>query len=134
MSNTEQIHPSLRKVEYWNPMDTETTPLSPLPSSELRVKVAEKLGWKVWSDGPPDHDLLGLHPARHQPDDNPVAILHYDTDLNACAEMEKAIPEGNSLNGRVAYTNALMRICGSHSECVFATARQRCLAFLKVMG
>lgn len=107
-----------------------------LNNEELRVKVAEKLGYKrvqqfdyedsfrlnrMWEkDGLLYEELVGLP--------------NWPTDLNACAEMEKAIPEGNSLNGRVAYTNALMRICGSHSECVFATARQRCLAFLKVMG
>jgi hypothetical protein len=36
--------------------------------------VAESHGWKLHSDGPPDHQILGLHPSHHQPDDDPITL------------------------------------------------------------
>lgn len=61
-------------------------------------------------------------------------VKDYPADLNACAEMEKTLPDDNSLQGKVSYNNQLMRVCGSHAACISATARQRCESFLRVKG
>lgn len=108
---------------------------------ELRAKVAELCGWKkeVTPFKRHGHELWGLpntqldqawwHPdiagCRGLPPD-------YPSDLNACAEFEKGLND----NQRVAYLRHLIgrtHIIGEITAAIFATAEQRCRAFIATM-
>lgn len=56
-------------------------------------------------------------------------IPDYCHDLNACHEMEKLLPAVK----RISYGMELRMICGIWPDVTFATARQRCEAFVEVM-
>ncbi len=120
---------------------------------QLRVMVAEAMGWRWGSNalGWIDVQIYGVPPggeAHHW-----AMFPNYPADLNACAEFEKAInPEQQYL-----YGNALADLVRKpeleaarrdgqdeddqfplngfgHFHVATITARQRCLAYLKVKG
>jgi hypothetical protein len=89
-----------------------------LSDEQVRVRIAELCGF-----------ALGSKLADWLPD--------YLNDLNACRQMEDksfawcmCVPTDRTL----AYIDALIMICGTAIEAYHATARQRCNAFLAVMG
>lgn len=51
--------------------------------------------------------------------------------LHVCRLVEQALPQDNSLLGKVCYDNNLMVICGSHQACVSASWQQRAIALCK---
>jgi hypothetical protein len=83
---------------------------------QLRIKVAELCGLRVGSTGFDQH-------SRQIPD--------YPNDLNACAEFKKTMTPDQ----RYRYCNILSNECGTGATDyhIFATAEQRCLAFVATM-
>lgn len=107
--------------------------LEALSDEQLRIKVAEALGWSGIYQGamnlfgaPPTEDRKKLLDA--------IIVLHdWPHDLNACHEMEKSIREDQ----RAIYRAYLLELfCKENGYSnngwawVHATARQRCVAFL----
>ena len=109
-----------------------------------RIAIARACGWMgvEWYEdnaGPPL--LVGTppssHPKKYGRDDRKVP--NYPADLNACAEMEKVLKGID----RIGYVNLLAESLETKPEasayeyaqrCAFATAPQRCEAFLKTLG
>jgi hypothetical protein len=58
-----------------------------------------------------------------------VSSSNASTDLNACAEFEKTLTD---MSDYYEYLQQLLFITGSFEKAVFATAEQRCRAFVKV--
>lgn len=98
-------------------------------NDQIRIAIAGVCGWK-WHGDPswPKHPdgyywkIEGRFDYKSLP--------NYPEDLNACAEMEK----GLTLEQRVTYSNNLAKICGTQFEKCFATAPQRCEAFLRTLN
>lgn len=42
---------------------------------EEQWQAAERDGWKMQGDGPPNYEMFGLHPLLHQPDDTPRSMV-----------------------------------------------------------
>lgn len=109
-----------------------------MTNEEIRIKVAEKMGWKqieVFESSfadPSKQVSRGLK--WHHPKGFECHLPNFPESLDACREFECTLPEGNGLESRVAYCNILMRVCGSHAACVFATPKQRCEAYLRLKG
>lgn len=119
-----------------------------MTDGELRVKVATALGWiavkydagiaiQIHTD--PDGCLVGISPVvqaiEHGKDEsktyNYLMVPLFSTDLNACAAFEQSLSEDE----REKYLDAISsEVDFSLFDGVCATARQRCLAFLKVKG
>lgn len=106
-----------------------------LTDEEIRIKVAEAMGWKV---NPVVHNL-GIHPQLQR---GHHILPDYPADLNACAEFEATLTEMEQTH----YTAHLIAQCGDVAResrnlkfvrlfyQITATARQRCLAYLKTKG
>ena len=58
------------------------------------------------------------------------ALPNYPLDLNACAEFEATLTGAE----RFTYLVELNKLSGDEPSSVWATARQRCLAYLKTKG
>jgi hypothetical protein len=107
---------------------------------EKRIAIAEACGWKfdtefVWfPSGTRTERNMQTYDCAAMEDILMNILPNYLNDLNAMHKAENTLPQDNSLHGRVAYDNKLMRICGSHQACVSATATQRADAFLKTIG
>lgn len=67
------------------------------------------------------------------PGEDWVLLPRYPYSLDAMHEVENKIPEDNSLYGKVAYNNILMRVCGSHAKSISASSEQRSEAFCRMM-
>ena len=109
-----------------------------MTKEQIRIKVAEALEYKTTNTSTwITHKIWernGLYYAVGDIFCDVRQLPNYPESLDACAEFEKTLRDDNSLDGMVSYCNVLMQICESHRACVFATAEQRCLAFLKVKG
>ena len=99
-----------------------------LSDEEVRIKVAELLGWtgcqtaQVTCDEPRGYNPKWVH--RKSPWRS--VIPNYPRDLNACHEMEKVF--GCELG---VYEYNLQQICGYGYMCgAMASARERCEAFI----
>ena len=110
-----------------------------MTDSELRVAVAETLGWKCVRLF--EKALRGYKPTGH-PDCSSYIVPNYHGDLNACAEFEATMMDEQ----KEAYCRILCDALCTPEECsvydftdsdliavAFATARQRCIAFLKTV-
>lgn len=105
-----------------------------MTDEEIRIKVAESLGWTV----NPEVRDLGTHP---QMERGHHFLPNYPLDLNACAEFEKLL----TYEEADEYDDHLGDICKRDNDLTdnptpwrfavtTATARQRCLAYLKTKG
>ena len=107
-----------------------------MSDEEIRIKIAESLGWK-WNAST---DVGGkAFPECWAHDEHGFAwqvadLPNYPESLDACAEFEATL----TVNERLTFRNLLVR---AQAECpypdtyaVSATARQRCLAYLKTKG
>lgn len=74
--------------------------------TQLRVKVAELAGWKLQCDGPPNYEIIGLHPALHQPDDDLIAIP--DMTLDLMHELEEKMTFEQAHNYAVIISEKVM--------------------------
>lgn len=107
-----------------------------LSDADLRVAVAEALGWtKIKFRGPDGtySRLTGVFP--------PITVTqevpYFPSDLNACHEFEEALGDGQKAD----YGRALFDILGlvEHMnawgwfDLAHATARQRCIALLETL-
>lgn len=88
-----------------------------LTDEEIRIKVAEAHGTMRWSYALPKK-CIG------------ASVPNYPEDFNACAEFEKTLTSAE----RFTYIVELNKLCGDEPSSVWATARQRCLAYLKTKG
>lgn len=114
---------------------------------ELRVKVAEALGWTL----KPEKFAIDNTPVwhcpngwAHPPKSDPMTgywyeaetiLPDYPNDLNACAEMEKQAPMGyaDAVRYEVAKSRGVQAAHLSDQYLISANAEQRCRAFLKIM-
>ena len=96
---------------------------------EQRIAIAEWMGWtQIYNRADLDAPR-GVNPHNKEVEN----LLNYPLDLNAMHEAEKKLTDDNSLHGKVAYNNVLMRVCGSHAACVSATASQRSEALCRTL-
>ncbi len=118
-----------------------------MTDEQLRIKVAELLGWKEigkWSSDTgrakmwPGHGMLyGDRPQALCCNDRAI-IPFYEKDLNACHEIERAVLTDVTLQAE--YIMALRGASWDRNYtkadgwACFATARQRCEAFVEVMS
>lgn len=97
-----------------------------LTDEEVRIKVAEAMGWnKIYKGPEPDNRWMspcGRYRALEE-------IPNYPKSLDACAEFE-----GSNWQNHKAYIRNLIDICQTPEDAITATARQRCLAYLKTKG
>ena len=101
-----------------------------LTDEEIRIKVAEAMGWKV---NPVVHNL-GIHPQLQR---GHHILPDYPADLSACAEFEKSLTDEEHLRYRVRLWNVVITEGDETTwdrQFISATARQRCIAFLKTKG
>lgn len=101
---------------------------------ELRVMVAKEIGWKQLDDSTRIYAELnrGFYYAI-KPDGQPTyGIPNYPEDLNACAGFEQTL----TTQDKYDYFVFLRGIMEEHIAqfVIFATARQRCVAFLMTRG
>lgn len=133
-----------------------------MTNDEIRIAVAEELGWKWWSfvDSAGESFFMLVTPRSIWPiehgrggvmcqrptswvDEDFSGAPDFPNDLNACAEMEHAILDTEW----IAYKEALVSVTGALKKAgigelqeldtrllISATARQRCEAFLRVRG
>lgn len=125
-----------------------------MTNDEKRIKIAEAWGWKrccypeFVGRGEKRHrhamfscnsnPLFWMHrpgwkgPKDYGPDSNPTEPPDYFNDLNACAEMEKALTDQQW----GVYVNYLTQNakCDYRRQCAQATASQRAEAFGKTLG
>ncbi len=117
-----------------------------MTDNALKIAIAKALGWTAHRNGnspcgsdiPECEAYIWEHhfvPPRFSGDPDYWRVLHdWPHDLNACHEMEKALPEDK----KMPYANALKTIVrNGFGYCtdddfywVHATARQRCEAFV----
>lgn len=108
-----------------------------ITDEEIRIKVAEACGWEVISD-----TLCNVKPDKNgDPEIEPIAPLpNYPESLDACAEFEKTLTteeqqeyfyQLNEEVGLVSPRSPAWLLEWSVFKLVTATARQRCIAFLK---
>ena len=103
-----------------------------LTDKELRIKVAELLGWKNirvdWDyfDYQDDTGLVATNEIGYT-----LPLPDYPQDLNACADMEKSLIHTPDESTWSEYREHLVGMLGK--EWGFATARQRCEAFILTM-
>lgn len=100
-----------------------------LTDEEIRIKVAEAHGTMRWSYALPTK-CIG------------ASVPNYPEDLNACAEFEKTLNKAE----QDAYWCHIVNLCNEAAReqkkfelvgifyQITATARQRCIAFLKTKG
>ena len=98
-----------------------------MTDQEIRIAVTEELGWINTPDGWYDSINRRTFPwiGNHN-------LPDYCHDLNACAEMEKALTEEQWIDYQATLWGILDRDRETNPRS--ATARQRCEAFLRVRG
>jgi len=117
-----------------------------LSDNELRIRVAELLGW---SDVENDMIVLYVHELRGMTPDQThlsyerwrIKVPNYPRDLNACHEMEETLPDRDSMLFRwqwnlkdvVLGPERLRSEVWRNAQMFHATARQRCEAFVLAM-
>lgn len=123
-----------------------------MTNEEIRIKVAEAMGWKppfnerewLYNSGSEGEDVYGKFVGT-DPCGDREQVPNYPFDLNACAEFEAELKK---LRVFSSYLSNLALICGFNAQgneawfklhagleaVCSATARQRCLAYLKTKG
>ena len=104
-----------------------------LTDEEIRIKVAKSIGWvDIWKrqcghnlGAPGAFDWVG----REKPGGAEYVLPNYPEDLNACAEFEKTLT-----NEELWQIDAILFNLPDCRAPFVATARQRCLAYLKTKG
>jgi len=108
-----------------------------MTTQEIRIAVAELCGWRqTGAQCEPGQNEV-KHFSRNYGIAREQRLLEYELpnypeSLDACREFEGTLRDDNSLTGKVAYCNILMRVCGTYQGCVTSTALQRCEAYLKM--
>lgn len=124
-----------------------------LTDEEIRIKVAESRGWTreptdiqgLYGWISPQGGFAGRyhHPEMPEPYEGDPSVPNYPKDLNACAEFEATLTDEeqqeyfyqlNEEVGLVSPRSPAWLLEWSVFKLVTATARQRCLAFLKTKG
>jgi hypothetical protein len=108
-----------------------------MTNEEIRIKVAEALGWKspfnerewLHGSGPEGEDVYGKFVGT-DPCGDREQVPNYPFDLNACAEFEKTLTDQEHNRCRAH----IYSMTFNPRECFSATARQRCIAYLKTKG
>lgn len=96
---------------------------SQITDQRLRVSVAEQMGWtditvSAWIGKPPDTGKRDIR----------CIIPNYPASLDAGAELDAALKKDVKLY--LAFAGHLEDVCGGNLDALYATARQRCLAYL----
>lgn len=111
-----------------------------MTNEEIRIKVAEAMGARLWNNptesGP--SQLWGFQvPSPSEVfarmwlcGEADCLLPDYPKDLNACAEFEKTLTDEEHNR----YRTHIYGMTFNPRECFSATARQRCLAYLKTKG
>lgn len=95
-----------------------------MTDEQMRIAIAEACGWI-------HHHMRPSETERHQKKWRYLSDLpNYLNDLNACAEFEAMLTSAE----RFTYIVELNKLCGDEPSAVWATARQRCIAYLKTKG
>lgn len=111
-----------------------------LTDEEIRIKVAEAMGWTVVED---DYGVCGTIDGIHW--HSPAGFPNYTLDLNACTQFEDELKKIGVFS---SYLSNLALVCGFNAQgdeawfklhagleaVCSATARQRCLAFVQTKG
>ena len=105
-----------------------------MTDQELRVKVAEAMGWKsklvpATQDGPDNPYGEFQHTWWSNPHGAYKPLPNYPASLDACAEFERTLTDATGK----AYFAALDVVCGHQQylyKLITASPRNRCLAFL----
>lgn len=102
-----------------------------LTDEEIRIKVAEEMGWTVVQD---EHGVCGTIDGIHW--HSPAGFPNYPESLDACAEFEKTLTdaEWDAYSAEIVSLTLWDRATDTVKRILQATARQRCLAYLKVKG
>ena len=97
-----------------------------MTDEQMRIAIAEACGWEVISN-----TLCNVKPDKNgDPEIEPIAPLpDYPEDLNACAEFEKTLTDKE-----LWQIDAILFNLPDCRAPFVATARQRCLAYLKTKG
>lgn len=106
-------------------------PPSQLTDEQLRIEVAELCGW---TDELPNTGglLLPYRWVNKTTNTKTLDLPNYPHDLNACAEFEYSMTHQQQGN----YAEAIMDLPNigiTQFQCIAATARQRCIAFIQTM-
>ena len=102
-----------------------------MTNEEIRIKVAEAMGWKPYK--PITHDgwpLLMTPPGKPNREGWLEPIPDYLNDLNACAEFEKTMTDQEHNR----YRAHIYGMTFNPRECFSATARQRAEAFIRTLN
>lgn len=103
-----------------------------MTNEEINIAIAESMGWDVAFD-----TLCNITPDHNgEPVIEPIEPLpNYTSDLNACHEFEKVLYIQNETaqqaQKRVFYE---MLLYDFDNHPIHATARQRCVAYLRTIG
>lgn len=109
-----------------------------MTDEEIRIAIAEDQGWQFIDSTV--ISPIGVRFHRCEAMELACGIPDYLNDLNACAEFEKTL-KGNAHSSAVTdderkYRDELAKVMGcawyQSARLIFATARQRCEAFLRV--
>lgn len=111
-----------------------------MTNEEIRIKVAEAMGARLWNNptqsGP--SQLWGFQvPSPSEVfarmwlcGEADCLLPDYPKDLNACAEFEKMLTDEEKTD----FIRELNKGDFSYRRLAFATARQRCITYLKTKG
>lgn len=106
-----------------------------MTDQELRIRVATVSGWtELMPSRLMEGEVYGFRPGKGPPVYIKARVPKFEADLNACAELERDfIRTGDcSKDGRSnRYYRNLDKL--SFEPICYATARERCLAFVKTM-
>lgn len=111
-----------------------------LSDEALRIGVAECLGWELLL---PPHNgrMMGRKPLQiNEGSPNWLLMPDWPNDLNACAAFEKGLTDDEHFDYRLHLWNLTWKnkpwtgLREENRAYFSATARQRCIAFLKVKG
>lgn len=105
-----------------------------MTNEEIRIKVAEAMGWEVISD-----TLCNVKPDKNgDPEIEPIAPLpNYPESLNACAEFEKTLTDREHFSFRKHLWDIVIKLGPEDTwdrQFVSADAKTRCIAYLKTKG
>lgn len=112
-----------------------------MTNEEIRIKVAEAMGWKspfnerewLHNSGSEGEDVYGKFVGT-DPCGDREQVPNYPFDLNACAEFEKTLTECERRQYFFHLFGSQRLEDGDLWKAVAATARQRCIAYLKTKG
>ena len=116
-----------------------------MTNEEIRIKVAEAMGWQCEKVQNEDgHGVRFGHTMRWRcPGDTRIAHFlpteppNYPESLDACAKFEATLTDEEHLRYRVQLWNVVITEGDELTwdrQFISATARQRCLAYLKTKG